>query len=287
VTPLGAEGTTSRSLDPERFFALARDRTERERTQTFVAEGTRFVHSALAHGFPVLGLLHTPELLSDPSGQKLVRVLKRSGVPACRASVDEFRTLSLLDEPQGIAVIVPMRWGSIHAPFRPARSLWLGLDEIRSAGNLGTMLRTACAAGATGAALLGNAVDPFDPRCVRATMGAVFGLRLARVDDRDVTAWQRRTGGRVVGADGAVSSPCGLRPHGRLRSAKSPSDYRRISYRAPILLMLGCERRGLSPRQRALCDALVSIPMREGIDSLNVAAAAAVLLYEAHRQREP
>lgn len=176
----------------------------------------------------------------------------------------------MLEEPQGIGAPVPARWGSIHAPFRPPRSLWLGVDEIRAPGNLGTMLRTACAAGATGALFLGDGAEPFDPRCVRATMGAVFALPIARAGERDIAAWRRRTGGRVVGADGSTRV-----------------DYRDVSYRGPTVLMLGCERRGLSDRQRALCDALVSIPMREGIDSLDVGAAAAVLLYEANRQRAP
>src|SRR5262249_10140624 len=125
----GAPGGVSAPVDlePSALLALVRERSERVRTGRFLVEGSRFVHCARSLGLPIAGLVHAPEILRDPSGQRLVRIVKREGIPTRRLTADEFGALSLLDDPQGIAVVLPMVWGSLHAPFRPARSLWLGV----------------------------------------------------------------------------------------------------------------------------------------------------------------
>jgi TrmH family RNA methyltransferase len=140
--------------------------------------------------------------------------------------------------------------------------VWLALGGIRSAGNLGTILRTALSAGATGALLLDPTTDPFDPVTVRASMGAVLALPLARMTAAHLAAWKRRTGVLVVG-----SSP------------DAPRDFRAVPRRRPTVLVLGCERQGMSRSQRRICDLTVSIPMAPGCDSLNVGVAAGILLF--------
>jgi TrmH family RNA methyltransferase len=157
----------------------------------------------------------------------------------------------------------------------PAPSdLWLALEHVCSPGNLGTLLRTSEAVGATGLVALGAGVDPWDPAVVRATMGALFTRRIVRAGARVLRAWARRHGVAIVGADG-----------------EGARDFREVSYRRPVVLVLGDERKGLSPVQRAACDELVRIPMTGRTDSLNVAVAKktwrSVLLYEAYAQRHP
>ncbi len=254
-------------LELEPWLALRDDPNERERRGCFLAEGTRFLHAAFDAGIAPLGVMVAPDLVRDASAARLLSRCVHDGIPTKTITPEEASALSILGEPSGLAFVAPLKYGSLFAPFKP-KCLWLGFDQIQSPGNLGTMLRTAVAAGATGACFFRGGADPFDPRCVRATMGAVFSLPLARVDPPDIRAWKRRVSGRILGADGH----CAV-------------DYRSVSLRKATMLMLGCERGGLTGRQRAICDGMISIPMSPGVDSLNVAAAAAVLLYEAHRQR--
>ena len=150
---------------------------------------------------------------------------------------------------------------------------WIALETIRSPGNLGTILRTCEAVGAAGLILLrprGAVIDPHDPDVVRASLGAVLSRRLVRATPSELRGWARRSDCVVVGA-----------------TPKGSHDYRAVSYRRPVVLMLGDERKGLSPRQQALCDVTVRIPMAGRGDSLNVAVAAGVLLYEVQNQRHP
>jgi TrmH family RNA methyltransferase len=140
--------------------------------------------------------------------------------------------------------------------------VWLAFGRIRSAGNLGTMLRTALAAGAVGALFLDPETDPYDATAVRASMGAVLALPLARMTTSHLGAWKRRTGSLVVGS-----------------SADASRDFRDVPRRRPTVVILGCERSGMSQAQRRVCDITVSIPMAPGSDSLNVGVAAGILLF--------
>jgi len=132
----------------------------------------------------------------------------------------------------------------------------------------GDDLRTGDALGASGLILIGDAVDPYDPACVRATMGAIFAQRLVRLSPAEFAAWKRFGGCRLVGTS----------PHGA-------HDYRAVVYPPQTVLFMGGERRGLSEERRRLCDHLVCIPMVGRSDSLNLAVATGILLYEVFNQR--
>ena len=146
----------------------------------------------------------------------------------------------------------------------PAKSgLWLALEEIRDPGNLGTIMRTADAAGASGIILIGDCCDPFAPECVRATTGSVFAVPLVKMNAEGFAAFAAAFPGDVVGTASAAKV-----------------DFRR-TYAADCLLVLGSESRGLSQAVTKACKTLVRIPMRSGVESLNVATAAALMLYQA------
>jgi len=139
---------------------------------------------------------------------------------------------------------------------------------------VGTILRTGDAVGASGLIVFdrsaegsANGVDPFDPGTVRATMGSIFRHRFVRTTHREFRRWGRLT---AIGA-----------------SPTATSDYRTIDYRRPVLMMLGDERAGLSEGQKRTCNTLARIPMTGHPDSLNIAMAGAVMLYEIHNQRHP
>jgi TrmH family RNA methyltransferase len=142
------------------------------------------------------------------------------------------------------------------------------LEAIRSVGNLGSLIRTSEAVGGAGFILIGTRIDPYDPVVVRASMGVLFRQRFIRTSYRSLGRWFRRHGCRVIGA-----SPDG------------PADLHRFDHPRPTILVLGEERQGLTAVQRDLCSCLVRIPMVGVADSLNLAVAGSLLLYEVYRAR--
>ncbi|MBV9849112.1 MAG: RNA methyltransferase [Armatimonadetes bacterium] len=242
-------------------------RKERDRTGRFWTEGLRFVARAVQGGIPLETLIWVPKMLAHPFGQRLVRQCHQSGVPCCEVTPEVFLRLSRAEEPQWIGAVGRQRWTRMaDAPPR-AGLCWLALDTVQSPGNLGTILRTCDAVGAAGVILLGPQADPYDPAAIRATMGALFSQRLVRAAWPEFADWKRRHGGLLVG-----TSPSGA------------ADYREVCYRPPATLWMGWERQGLSAGQQALCDAVARIPMTGRGDSLNLAVATGVMLYEIHRQ---
>jgi TrmH family RNA methyltransferase len=140
---------------------------------------------------------------------------------------------------------------------------WVALVEPADPGNLGTILRTADAVGVAGVIVLGDATDPYDPAALRASMGAIFAVQLARASFDEFAAWKRACGVFLVGT-----------------SDQAPVDYQEVAYPQPLVLLMGSERQGLGPEQQALCDLMVRLPMRGRSDSLNLAVATGVMLYE-------
>jgi TrmH family RNA methyltransferase len=258
-------------LSPELILSL-RERQTRDARGLYVAEGVRFLCAAADSSSAFAGLLICPSLMSGTLPFTIITRAQKAGCPVLRCPEHQFKDLAATHDAQG--VIMVMRQPREPLPDRVGRNdLWLGVESILSPGNLGTLLRAAEAAGATGLIAFGNPIeraDPFDPATVRASMGSIFSHRYVATNHRDFRRWQRRYELTVVGATG-----------------EAKVDYRSLSYRRPTVLMLGHERSGLSDGQRATCDALVRIPMQGRPDSLNVAMAGTILLYEAFNQRSP
>jgi TrmH family RNA methyltransferase len=148
--------------------------------------------------------------------------------------------------------------------------VWVVLEAIRAAGNLGSLIRTSEAVGGAGFILVGTGIDPYDSAVVRASMGALFRQQFIRTSYWSLRQWFRRHRCRVIGA-----SPDG------------PAELHRFDYPRPTILVLGEERQGLTSVQRDLCSCLVRIPMVGAADSLNLAVAGSLLLYEVYRARTP
>jgi len=144
----------------------------------------------------------------------------------------------------------------------------VALDTVQSPGNLGTILRTCDAVSAAGVILVGDAVDPFDQATVRATMGALFTQRFVRASLAEFSAWKASQNCLLVGTSPAAQT-----------------DYQAARYPAPVVLWMGGERKGLPAEFQQLCDVMVRIPMVGRSDSLNLAVATSVLLYEVFNQR--
>lgn len=250
------------------IHGLIHDRKERDRTGLFFMEGLRFVSQAWDRGAEIEALVVAPELLTHLFGRHLVRQMRRAGVPYLELTAELFRGLARAAEPQGIAAVARQQWHPLPA-IRPTEGLcWIALETVQSAGNLGTILRTAEAVGAAGAILVGDAVDPYHPATVRSTMGALFSQRLVRTTAAEFAAWKRQHPFLLVGT-----------------SPTAAADYRAVAYTSPVVLSMGWERQGLSREQKSLCDVVVRLPMAGRGDSLNLAVATGVMLYEILNQR--
>jgi len=249
-----------------RIRRLQDDRCYRDHHRLFFVEGVRNFVQAVDHHYSLDTLVYSEKLLTNPLARKLVRRLKRSGVPFARASPEQFRTVSKTERASGVAAILRQQIRRLEhiAPRRD--QCWTALSHVRSPGNFGTLLRTSAATGAAGFILLGDSVDPFDPAVVRATMGALFTQTIVRTTAEQFRRWVQIHKLQVIGA-----SPDGA------------EEYDRVRYTRPAVLVLGGERSGLSEDQRSLCQRIVRIPMVDGTDSLNLSVAGSLLMYEVFR----
>ena len=165
--------------------------------------------------------------------------------------------------------VFEQRWAS--SPCRDdvvaGDDVWVALETVRDPGNLGTIIRTVDAVGASGAMLVGNCVDPYSRDSVRASMGSIFNVALVRMTPEHFLARAATWPGDIVGTQLAARE-----------------DFRTVRYRAPTLLLMGSEGPGLSPELAGTCSRLVKIPMAGRLDSLNLAVATALVLYEIRKQ---
>jgi TrmH family RNA methyltransferase len=185
-----------------------------------------------------------------------------------RLSHHLYRDLTLAVQPQGIGAVVRQRWTELASLLVAPQSLWLAVESIESPGNLGTIIRTAEAAGVAGIFILGAECDPYDPGAARASMGSLFSQKLISCSALEFTDWARTSRVRIVGA-----SPAGL------------LDFKALRCRWPAALVIGSEKRGLSTHFLEAADFMVRIPMHGRCDSINAAVAAGVLLFEMSSQR--
>jgi TrmH family RNA methyltransferase len=251
-----------------RQFRSLQTRAGRAATGRYLIEGIRHVARAVDANVAIEQLFIAPSTLASPAGQKLARRLRQSGTPCAKLAPDVYRSLSLAAKPQGIGAVVRQSWLPLGAVRLSQGICWLAAEAIESPGNLGTMLRTGEAMGAAGIILIGRTADPYDPTAVRATMGALFAQKLVRTSARQFAEWSRRRRPTLIG-----SSPSASR------------NSRSVRYRKPVIIMVGGEKHGLSKELIDACNALVRIPMiGTGVDSLNVAVAAGILLYEVFDQ---
>lgn len=256
--------------DP-RFLNLRSLQTHlgRSRTKLFIIEGIRHLARAVEHCASIDSVFLDSSVLSNPFGQKLARRLRQQGVPGIRLAHELYRELTLAAEPQGIGAVLKQSWLPLENLRTTRNSLWLAVESIESPGNLGTIIRTAEAAGVNGILILDPNCDPYDPATVRATMGSLFSQTLVRCSVQEFNRWTKSNGVSVV-----ASSPAGL------------MDFKALAYRFPAALIVGSEKRGLSDQLLEAANFVVRIPMHGGCDSLNAAVAAGVLLFEIAGQRK-
>jgi len=243
------------------------DRRHRQRTGLFFAEGLQLVQEAIEMQADISMLVVAPELLSEQGEKSIACFQGTADIPSLQVTAKVFQSISPRDGQQGIAAVVRQRWERVEDIELSPWSCWVALDQIRHPGSLGTILRISDAVGGTGAVLIGDCSDPYDPTAVRASLGAVFSQRLVKATFPEFAGWRRRQRCFVVGT-----------------SPTAPVDYQGVCYQSPAVVFMGNDRMGISPEQQAMCDVMVSIPMIGRCDSHHVAVATGIVLYEVFNQ---
>jgi len=244
-----------------------RERKERQQSGVFYAEGLRIVIEAVNQGMKIDSIIYAADLLTSKQGFQVIEDQRSRGIEILDLSSEVFKSLALKEDPQGIAAVIAQAWQPLEQIVFAPGDFWVALDSVADPGNLGTILRTCDAVGGKGIILLEHSTDPYDPTSVRASMGALFTQKLARANFDQFSAWKQRRGIPVIGTSGAVDL-----------------DYHRVTYPREFVLLMGSERQGLPENALALCDQVVSIPMRGSSDSLNLAVATGIVLYEIFNQ---
>ncbi|MBN2047417.1 MAG: RNA methyltransferase [Anaerolineaceae bacterium] len=246
-----------------------KDRKERKRTNLFFLEGIRIVAEAAAQQAEIELLVYSPELLTSDFGLSVVREVEKRGIPILEVSEEVFRSVAQKENPQGLAAVAKQRWHRLDDVDFDQDPIWVALDTIRDPGNLGTILRTLDGMGGAGVILLGASCDPYDPTAIRASMGAFFTKKIIQTDFDQFAEWKSRNHITLVGTSDHAGT----------------IHYRNYHYPRDLVLFMGSERAGLPENYQALCNQMVFIPMVGDCDSLNLAVATGVVLYEIYEQR--
>jgi RNA methyltransferase, TrmH family len=267
--------TASRTRIASNLQSIVRDlqrRKARGRRGLAVIEGVRLVEEALAAGLTFKGALVSPELARTTRGQSLVTDLENHAVSVEEIGVRLFGQLAGTDTPQGIlAVIQPRAWTLAEA--KAGGGPILVVDAVQDPGNVGTLIRTAHALGAAASLLLRGTADPMNPKALRAAMGATFRHPVVQLDDGPFITWARDNGVTLwaAAADGVPLARA-------LQAREEKAD-------SVIAVIVGNEGAGIRPQLNAIAAQRVAVPLARGAESLNVAVAAGILLYEVQRGR--
>ncbi|HEU4681210.1 MAG TPA: RNA methyltransferase [Gemmatimonadales bacterium] len=244
-------------------------RRGRERRGLALAEGVRLLEEALATAIPIRGAVASPALEATTRGKALKAALLDRGILVEDVSENDLASLADTDHPQGVmAVIEPKEWSLSDIRLHPGAAA-LALDGVQDPGNVGSLLRTALGLGATGLVALKGTADLTNPKVIRGGMGASFRLPAVPASAEELIAWSRLQRAEIWVADAAGE------PAERLPA--------RTAARPPVVLVVGNEGAGVGPLVEAAASRKIAIRQAPGVESLNVAVAAGILLYEVTR----
>ena len=269
---------TSRQNDAvKRARALANGK-DLAASSLMLVEGVRLIEDSLVEGIRYDTVLVCPRLESAERGAALRESLLRSGNPVLDATDAVLASISDVAGDQCVAGLAYKKiWKLEHLLPAAGPALVAVAWGVQDPGNLGTIIRTADAAGATGVVAAAHSACPWNPKCIRGTMGSIFRLPVIEADLR--TGAHRENTLKILEE---------LRRH-KLQligtSVTAETRHTDVDFTKPAAIILGGEGAGLPDAINGLCDATLRIPLRREVESLNVASAAAIILYEAARQR--
>jgi RNA methyltransferase, TrmH family len=255
---------TSLQNEQVKFIRSLELRKVRRETGLFVAEGASILLTARERAWTPQALVFLAGSVQSGVHRDLAMWAQAAGADCLAVSPAVLAKLAAKDNPQTMLGVFPQRWTAPPPPGAMAPSaVWLALEAIRDPGNLGSIVRTVDAVGGAGIVLIGTCCDPYSRECVRATMGSIFTVPLLRMERDSFCSFVARWPGDVAGTHLAAHE-----------------DFRGIAYRRPTLVLMGSEGPGLSADLATTCTRLVKIPMAGRLDSLNLAVATALVLYE-------
>ena len=241
-------------------------RKKRVASNQFLVEGLKLVASAVEADWALKIFVFGKKISDHALVQQIAAKTKANGGMVLEVSEAVLGKITRRDNPQMVVGVFDQKWANASAIKPQGRDIWVALEGIKDPGNLGTIIRTADAAGAKGIVLVGETTDPFALEAARATMGSIFALPIVRLGVDDFVAWSKKWSGLIVGS--------------HLEGAK---DYRKQDYSSPAILFMGNEQSGLPDKLAECCTTLVKIPQAGSADSLNLAIATGVLLFEMQR----
>ncbi len=262
----------SSSQNPRIKFvrALSGRAKERREAGAFLAEGVRLVEEASVAGWPFRFALYSDDL--SERGRELVQQLQEKEIDAEQVDARLLQSLSETETSQGVLAVLEPH----ELPIVDPLDFILIPDSLRDPGNLGTLLRSADAAGVQAVLLPPESVDPFSPKVVRAGMGAHFRLPIREMSWEDIRAF--------LEGSPAQDSEDVKRLQVFLADMHGASCWQ-MDFKAPLALIIGGEASGATEPARKLAERLVSIPMLGNAESLNAAVAGSILVFEVLRQR--
>jgi TrmH family RNA methyltransferase len=260
------------SLQNPRLKRLVRLRERRGRDEegAFLIEGYREVRRALEKGVPLAEVYYAPDWFLGGNERALLAQAEAAGTVLLELSKDAFAKVAYRERPDGILAVAAQWRRSLDSLALPAVPFLLVVEAIEKPGNLGTILRGADAAGCHAVIVCDPVTDLFNPNVVRASTGVLFSVPCVVAESAAVSAWLK---GRRVRAVATTPAAATL--------------YTEADLRGPLAVIMGSEQYGLSEFWLRSADASVRIPMAGQADSLNVAMAALITLFEAVRQRGP
>ncbi len=235
-------------------------RKARDETGLFLVEGLKSVTEGVQLG-------HAPKLLlygEAAEGHPLLRAAANVAAETALVGEAVLGKISRRDNPQAVLGVFEQVFHSMDDLTPSTAPCWVALESVRDPGNLGTIIRTADAAGCGAVILVGTCCDPFSVEAVRATMGSIFAVPLAKASVEEFLVWVKSWPGSVVGTH-----------------LEATIDFRAARYEKPTLVVMGNEQAGLSQEVADACGVTVKIPMRGRADSLNLAVATGVMIYAA------
>ena len=248
-----------------KLLTLARDlrrRKARERQQLFAAEGVRAVEELLRSPLRVRGVLVAPQLADAPRGAALLTELRQRGIEVAELPPLDFASAAETESPQGVLAIGEIPGVTTEEIQLPATARLVVLDGVQDPGNVGTILRTAAALGASAVLAMPGTVDLWNAKVVRSAMGALFHMPAVSCTWESFDALRQRGGIITWGADAGGTALDSLVPPARLA------------------LLVGNEGAGLSAEGRARVNDVVALPISRQVESLNVAVATGIFLYQ-------
>ncbi|MBR4389398.1 MAG: RNA methyltransferase [Prevotella sp.] len=248
----------------KQFLALQQKSVERRKTGLFVVEGLRELSHCVEAGFQIHSLFVCPEILSDRPLPTLPDDLH-----AFEVTPDVYARMAYREGTEGIMAVVKAQSRSLQQIQLPENPLLIVLERVEKPGNLGAVLRTADAAQADAVIVCDPLTDLFNPNLIRSSMGAIFTVPCVACSSGECIAFLKQRGIRILTAQ-----------------LQDSHLYYDTDMQSATAIIMGTEATGLTPQWREAADAHIRIPMLGKLDSLNVSVSAAILLFEAVRQRQ-